>query len=87
MAQPKTIRRTFYRLEQTGNNTFVLSHVFLKDIQSTDIGSINPVNVLGGADIGGYGWLYSKVTLRDPAIEQELYCLQTVLQWETDLNA
>lgn len=81
------MRRTMYRLEQTGNNTFALQAVVLKDIQAVDIKEIVPVNVLGGADIGGFGYLYSKVTMKQPGLNQELYALQTVLQWQTDLNS
>lgn len=81
------MRRTMYRLEQTGNNTFALQAVLLKDVQALDIKEIVPVNVTGGADIGGFGYLYSKVTMKQPGLNQELYALQTVLQWQTDLNS
>lgn len=81
------IRRAMYRLEQTGNNTFALQAVLTKDIQALDIKEIVPVNVLGGADIPTFGYLYSKVTMKQPGLNQELYALQTVLQWQTDLNS
>lgn len=87
MAQPKTIRRLFYRLEQIGNNSFALSIAVRKDIQSVDILNIVDVNTLGGADIGNFPYLYGKVTFRESGLQQEMYTLQSALQWETDLNS
>lgn len=81
------IRGTFYRLEQTGNNTFGLMEAPVKTIQAIDIKEVIPVNVLGGPDIGGFGYLYSKLVLKQPGMNQELYALQTVLQLQTLFNS
>lgn len=82
-------RKRLYRLEQIAgaSPTFVLAATVDKDIPFTDIKEITPVNVLGGPDIGGFGFLYSKVTLKQPGLNQELYALQTVLQWQTEQNS
>jgi len=87
MASPKSVRGPFYRLEQTGRDTFALTELLNEVVQSTDIKSIFPVNVQGGADITGFGYLYSKVVFRQAGLDQEVYALQTVLQWDTNLNA
>lgn len=81
------IRSTFYLLEQTGLGTFALNSAPELDIQAIDILRVNPVNVAGGADLPGFGYLYSKVTLKQPGINQELYALQTVLQLQTLFNS
>lgn len=80
-------RKTLYRLEQTGVDTFALNAAPLMDFLAADIKTIVPVNVLGGADIGGFGYLYSKVTLKQAGLQQEFYALQTVLQWQTEVNS
>lgn len=87
MASPKAMRGPFYRLEQTGRDTFALQGIVNEVVQSTDIKNIFPVNVLGGSDITGFGYLYSKVVYRQAGVNQEVYALQTVLQWDTNLNA
>lgn len=81
------IRATFYRLEQTGDNTFAKTLSEEKTIQTLDIESVNAVNATGGSDVGGFGWLYSKVVLKQPGTGQELYAMQTVLQLQAAMNA
>lgn len=81
------IRATFYRLEQTGNNTFALSNAFQDVVPVVDIGDIIPVNTLGGQDVGGFPYLYSKLVRSQPGLNQELFAMQTVLQLETLMNA
>ena len=82
-----SIRGVFYRFEQTGNNTFAKTLSEEKVIPVVDIESINAVNVLGGSDIGGFGFIYSKVVLKQVGTGQELYAMQTVLQLQTAINA
>lgn len=83
------IRGTFYRLEQLPGvaPTFALSSAPTMTLLAADIRRIDPVNVLGGADLGGFGYLYSKVTLKQAGLEQEFYALQTVLQLQAQINS
>ena len=85
-------RTPLYRLEQLGTTTsgipnFALNIVTTPDIQALDIKRIDPVNVLGGADIGNFPYLYSRVTLKQAGEQQEAYSLLTVLQWQILLNS
>ena len=84
-----SIRCTFYRLEQLPGNppTFALNSAPVKVILTADIRTVDAVNTLGGADIGGFGYLYSKVTLKQAGELQEMYALQTVLQLQTQINS
>ena len=83
-----SVRPLLYRLEQIAgaSPTFALSQVTQPDIQALDVKRIDPVNVLGGADIGGFPYLYSRVTLKQAGMQQEAYSLLTVLQWQTLIN-
>lgn len=84
-----SIRLTMYRLEQVAGvaPTFALVEAPVKTIQAIDIKSIEAVNALGGMDIGGFGYLYSKITMKLPGLLQELYAVQTVLQLQTLINS
>lgn len=83
-----SVRVPLYRLEQIAgvSPTFALSMVTQPDIQALDIKRIDPVNASGGADIGGFPYLYSRVTMKQPGLQQEAYSLLTVLQWQSLIN-
>lgn len=96
MAANVAVRKTFYRLEQLAGGSplggtslpqFALNSVFNAAILATNIVKVDAVNALGGADLGGFPWLYSKVTFRQDGLMQEAYSLQTILQWETELDS
>lgn len=82
-----SLRVQLYRLEQTGSNAFAVTGVFPQDLAFSDIDTIVPVNALLGADIGGVGYLYSKITMKQPGLNQESYALQTVQQLHAAWNA
>lgn len=83
-----SVRTPLYRLEQIAGSspTFALNIVRTPDIQALDIKRIDPVNVLGGADIGNFPYLYSRVTLKQAGEQQEAYSMLTVLQWQALIN-
>lgn len=83
------IRGTFYRLEQLPGRTpnFALSISPVKTLQTSAVRFVDPVNVLGAASLGNFGFLYSKVTMTQAGLEQELYALQTVQQLQQQMNA
>ena len=83
------LRVPLYRLEQIAGvtPTFALSQVTTPDFLATDIRRIDPVNVLGGQDLVNFGFLYSKVTLRQAGLQQEYFSLLTPIQWQTLMNS
>lgn len=81
------IRLRLYRLEQIGNNSFAVSGSEERDILTVDIKSVTAVNAIGGPDLGGAGYLYSKVTMDQPGLQQEAYALQTVFELQEAMNA
>lgn len=81
------LRLRLYRVEQTGNNTFVKTADWPQDLLTADVKSVTPVNALGGPDLGGLGYLYSKITMKQPGLQQEAYALQTVLELQAAMNA
>lgn len=47
-----------------------------------------PVNSLGGPSLGaGLGFLYTKLTMNQPALNQEAYVMQTIAQLNAAINA
>lgn len=87
------LRVTLYRLEQLPDTVSGIPQfaqavaIRNKVIPVTDIRAIDSVNVLGGADLGKFPWLYSKITYRQAGVEQEAYAMQTVLQLQAAWNA
>lgn len=86
-----SVRGPFYRLEQISgggaNPNFAFNSLFNDDILANSIKRVSPVNVSGGARLGNFGYLYSKITFERDGLLQEVYTLQTVLQWQTTLNS
>lgn len=83
------LRVPLYRLEQIAGvtPTYALQGVYTPDFLATDIHRIYPVNVLGGQDLAKFGYLYSKVTLRQAGLQQEAFSLLTSSQWQTLMNS
>lgn len=50
--------------------------------------TMTPVNSTGGPSLGsGLGFLYTKLTMDQPQINQEAYIMQTIAQMNAAINA
>lgn len=79
---------TAYRIEY--NPVTALNYVALaypESIKQERVGQLFPVNVLGGSDTPGIPYLYCKVVLKEPALGQEFFVMNSVQDIQNKLNS
>jgi len=79
---------TAYRLEY--NPVTALNYVALaypESIKQELVQNLYPANVLGGSDTPGVPYLYCKVVMKTPGLEQEFYVMNSVQDIQNKLNA
>lgn len=64
-----------------------VSMAFAKSIDVEDIDQLTKYNHLGGPSLAGLPYLYTKLTFKQPALNQEVYVMQTVANLDAAINA
>lgn len=78
MARSIAIQAYRFEVGSDGVTNFV-TESWPETINANEIDSLVPVNVQGGQDIRGLGWLYTKITLIQSGMDQELFVMNSVL--------
>lgn len=84
----KAIAMQVYRIERgTDGLTNVVTLSYNQSLNTDDIDSVVPVNVLGGQDLLGLPYLYSKIILKQPGFDQEIFVMNSVQDIQNKMNA
>lgn len=84
----RSIAVQVYRFEvgSDGVTNFV-TQSYPEVIDANTIDSLVPINVLGAQDVRGLGWLYSKITFKQPGTDQEIFLMNSVLDIQNKWNS
>lgn len=84
----KAIAMQVYRIERgTDGLTNYVTLSYNQSLNTDDIDTIVPVNVLGGQDLLGLPYLYSKIILKQDGFDQELFVMNSVQDLQNKMNA
>ena len=68
-----------YRIERAGDGlTHFVTDAYPMVLTTDEIQSAVPVNVRGGQSVYGLPYLYGKIVLSQPWLQQELFVLDTI---------
>lgn len=84
----KAIAVQVYRVERgTDGLTNFVTLSYPQSLNTDDIDFVTPVNLAGGQDLPGLPYLYSKITLKQPGFDQELFVMNSVQDIQNKMNA
>lgn len=77
-----------YRFERgTDGLTNFVTQSYPTDVDANDVDSLVPVNLQGGQDVQGLPYLYTKITFKQPGLDQEIFVMNSILDIQNKWNA
>lgn len=84
----KAIAIQVYRVERANDGvTNLVTLSYNQAINTDDIDTVTPINVIGGQDLPGLPYLYSKLTLKQVGFDQEIFVMNSVQDIQNKMNA